>query len=283
MADELVPPASGTGAAWDPGLDAPIVDLLKSKGMYDDPLKGMNGLAKSYYELNRLQSGASDVVGIPGVDAKPEDWAKVHDKWRPKTPADYGDVFKFPEGVTMGDNVVEFGKKLFHMVGVPKALVPGALAEWAKFASETAAMHNTSTKTANDTAVTEMKTKIGPEIFDGKVALAQTALKSMEAAGSISKETIGALEGAIGTKAVLEIMFAIGQGMKEGAVIGNGNNVATPTNPAEMTPEQANTAMAALRKDEDFQKKYTDPKHAEHKVAVERMLALAEAATRKAA
>jgi hypothetical protein len=282
-------PAAGGGApaanphAWEADLPTTHVDLLKAKGMYDDPVKGRRALVDSYFNANKALSGASDVLIIPGADAKVEDWDKVYSKVRPATPDDYEDVFKMPDGAPTNDNFKKFAKGFLHKAGVPKALVQPLLAEWGKFAIETNTMAEVGQKKMNDDAVTAMKTRLGADVFTAKTALAQNVFKVMQANGSISKETLAAVEANIGAAPLLELMFAIGQGMKEGAVIGNGGNTATPTDPSQMTPEQADAEIQRLTKDADFQKKYTDKRAEGHDVAVERMKMLFEAKVRRAA
>ncbi len=266
--------------AWAPDLDAPVVDLLKSKGMFDDPVKGANMLARSYHEANKALSGA-DVILRPGDWTNQEAVDKYLAKVRPATEAEY--EVKFGDGVKDPEGLGNFSKKLFHAMGVPKALAPKGAELVQNFITEQAAMTATAAAKANDDAVTALKTKVGAEAFTAGTANAQAVFKSLAAKGQLSKETLAAVEANIGAAPLLELLFAIGSNMtKEAAVLGNGGG-APPTDPTQMTPEQATVAITALQGDKEFQAKYTDAKHPEHAVAVARMLALFEAKARQPA
>lgn len=284
------PPAGGTppggGAppaafSWAPDLDAPVVDLLKAKGMYDDPVKGSHALAKSYYEANKALSGG-DVIIAPGDWNNQEQVDKFLTKVRPPTTDAYKPTFG--EGVQVHEGLVEFSKKLAHTWGVPPALFQKGIDAWQEFAKETNAMEATRAAKANDDAITGMKTKLGEAQFTAAVANSQAVYKALAAKGAISRETLSALDANIGSAAVLELLSAIGTNMKsEAPVIGNGGGGGPLTDPTQMTQEQAATEITRLQGDAEFQKKYTDAKHPEHKVAVERIKALFEARVRKAA
>jgi len=281
------PPSGAGGGAppaafsWGSDLDAPVVDLLKSKGMYDDPNKGANALARSYYEANKALSGG-DVIITPGNWDDQVQVDKYLAKVRPATTDAY--TPKFGEGVEVHPPLVEFSKKLAHTWGVPPALFQKGIDAWQDFAKEQNAMATTAAAKANDDAINGMKTKMGAQQFDAAVANSQAVYKSLAAKGAISRETLVALDANIGSAALLELMAAIGANMKgEAPVLGNGSTGGLPTDPTQMTPEQAATEISRLQGDGEFQKKYTDAKHPEHKVAVERIKMLFEARVRKPA
>ena len=249
--------------------------------MYDDPVKGSHALAKSYYEANKALSGG-DVIIAPGDWNNQEQVDKYLAKVRPPTTDAYKPTFG--EGVEVHEGLVEFSKKLAHTWGVPPALFQKGIDAWQEFAKETNAMEATRLAQANDDAVKGMKTKMGEQQFNAAVANSQAVYKSLAARGAISRETLAALDANIGSAAVLELLSAIGANMKsEAPVMGNGGTGGTTTDPTQMTPEQAATEITRLQGDAEFQKKYTDAKHPEHKVAVARVLALMEARVRKAA
>lgn len=275
------PPAPPSGGAfqWDPALPSTHVDLLKAKGMYDDPVKGASMLVNSYYEANKALSGAQDVAIVPA------DWSNTEavDKFLGKTrgvvkPEEY--EIKVPDGVPVHQPLLDFGKKLAHMWGVPKALVQKGFDEWQKFGQEQAQWFATEQAKANDAAVTALKTKHGEAVFTQHVANAQNVFKALSARGAVSKETLDAVEKNIGSAALLELMFAIGQGFKEAPALGVGAG-APPTDPLQMTPEQAQAEINRLQGDADFNKKYLDAKHPEHDASVKRMNLLFEAVVRR--
>lgn len=273
-------PAAGAAFTWDPGLEAPVVDLLKAKGMYDDPTKGANMLAKSYFDTNRVLSGNPDVLPVP------TDWTKddASEKFFSKTrgvakPEEY--EVQFGEGVETNPALIEFGRKLAFMWGVPKALVQKGFDEWQKFGQEQGKIWTTNQQKANDDAVTAMKTKHGDAVFAQNVANAQNVFKALAAKSSISKETLTAVEKNIGSAALMELMFAIGGGMKEAPILGGNDGNNAPTDPSQMTPEQAQAEITRLGADNDFQKSYLDAKHPGHATSVERMKNLYAAKVRR--
>lgn len=279
----IVPPAGGGAFAWPADLDAPVVETLKSKGMYDDPVKGAVGLAKSYHELQRLHSGAPDIVTVPKADAPPEAWNAFYAKaGRPET-ADKYDPKPVQGGYELQAPLVDFSKKLAHAWGVPAAKFNAGIAMIQEYMAGDTARVMTEAKTASDAAVLKVKTDMGEEKFNGAVANAQKAFKVMAAQGLISPETLTALERTAGARPIIELMAAIGTRMGgEGSIL-NGVVGPTPTDPAQMTPEQAKDALAKLTTDADHQKAYWDAKHPGHKMAVDRAAALFAAQHRRAA
>lgn len=280
----IVPPAGGGAAfTWPADLDAPVVETLKSKGMYDDPIKGAVGLAKSYHELNRLHSGATDIATVPKADAPPAAWDAFYGKvGRPET-ADKYDAKPVQGGFELSPPLVDFSKKLAHKWGVPAGRFNEGLAMVQEHMANENAKFMTDAKTASDAAVLKIKTDMGDEKYNAAVGNAQKAFKTMAAQNLISPETLRALEHAVGALPVIELMAAIGQRMGgEGSIL---TGVTTPASndPTQMTPEQAKAATDKLNADPEFQKSYWDARHPEHKTSVARYLALMEAQHRRPA
>lgn len=273
------PPSGGTpaGFAWPSDLDTGIVDTLKSKGMWDDPAKGAVALAKSYTELNRLHSGASDVIAVPKADAPQADWDKFYGKLRPEAPDKY-DV-KFAQGVSeLPPRLADFTKKLAHTWGVPQARLNAGIAMIQQHMADENATGLVEARTASEAAVAKIKQDMGEEKFNTSVANAQKVFKALKGQGLISDATMQAVEATIGARPLIELMAALGQRMGgEGSFL-QGNNTPPPTDPTQMTAEQAKAEQARLLGDKDgFMKSYLDAKHPEHKNSVERMAALFEA------
>lgn len=271
------PPPAG-GFAWPADLDTGVIDTLKSKGMYDDPVKGAVGLAKSYHELNRLHSGAADVAAIPKADAPPAAWDAFHAKLgRPETPDKY-EAKPVAGAAELQPTLVEFSKKLAHKWGVPAGKFNEGIAMVQQHMADENARFIVEAKAASDAAVLKVKTTMGDAKFTESVGNAQKAFKVMASQGLISDATLRALEQTVGAQPVIELMAAIGQRMGgEGSIL-NGVAAATPTDPSMMTPEQAKAEATRLMSDKDgFMKGYLDAKHPEHATAVLRMKTLFEA------
>jgi hypothetical protein len=134
--------AGGTGGgattfAWDPALPAEQVDLLKAKGMYDDPVKGAPMLVKSYFEANKALSGGDVIVFPKGDD--PEFGKKLDETVFTKTRgvAKFEEYeAKLPDGAKVHMPAVDFAKKLAFEWGVPKAKFQAGIDAYQQFAIE---------------------------------------------------------------------------------------------------------------------------------------------------
>lgn len=274
------PPPPPAGGAWAPTTAAPIVDLLKSKGMYEgDFVQNAHKLAESYWNANKALSGAADVLPLPS-EWNDDNVNKFYSKIRPATPGDYADP-KFAEGVDVHKPLVDFAKKLAHHWGVPASRLQSGIDMWQAFAGEEGKTFAAGQQKANSDAIEAMRTKVGAEVFNGHVANGQRVVKALAASGAISADTIKRVEMHIGGAAVIELLSAIGSKMGEAPVIGMGNGGA-PVDPSQMTPEQASQEITKLQGDAEFLKKYNDAKHPEHGAAVERMKLLFEAKVKPA-
>lgn len=278
-------PNSGTpGAfAWDPAMPAEHIDLLKSKGMFDDPVKGTTMLAQSYYEANKALSGG-DVLVLPKADDPKfgEKLDGVFAKTRGVAKFEEYEATLPPEAQAHAPSV-DFAKKLAFLWGVPKAKFQDGINEWQKFSAEQKASMETASKLANDAAVTEFKTKKGEAVYNAEIAAGQNVVKALKAKGSISQATLEAVEKNIGTIALLELLCGVGAGMKEGGTLGLSTTQVAPTDPSQMSKEQATAEINRLQGDTEFLAKYQTATHPEHAAAVERMKLLFEAQARRPA
>lgn len=271
------PPVAG-GFVWPADLDTGVIDTLKSKGMYDDPVKGAVGLAKSYHELNRLHSGAADVAAIPKADAPPAAWEAFHAKLgRPETPDKY-EAKPVAGSAELQPTLVDFSKKLAHKWGVPAGKFNEGIAMVQQYMADENQRFIVDAKTASDAAVAKIRTTMGDAKFTESVGNAQKAFKVMASQGLISDSTLRALEQTVGAQPVIELMAAIGQRMGgEGSIL-TGVATPAPSDPTQMTPEQAKTEATRLMSDKDgFMKAYLDARHPDHNNSVLRMRSLFEA------
>lgn len=232
---------------------------VKAKG-YKNPAE----LALANYSLTKMQTGSTDVVGLPGKDATQNDWDAFFTKaGRPAAPGDY--KFDAGEGVTMDPTMVEFGQKLFHKVGV----LPQHANEGVKMWNEFVAAQNAKTIEANQQANADemraLETSWGASLNENKAA----GERVMRALG-LDEAKMTKIEGAIGSAAIVELLASIGKKSAEGTLIG-GSGGGDPNDPAGMTKDQATEKIKQLSSDAEFQKAYNDAKHPGHKDAVERM------------
>lgn len=223
-------------------------------------------LALANYNLTRLQTGDPQVLALPGKDAAPEAWDAVYNRLgRPESPDKY--EFQFGEGVKADDKMVEFGKKLFHAAGVSQDRAQAAANMWNEFVAEQTAATLEATKQQNDAELNALTSRWGADLDKNKAA----GQRVVQALG-LSADLIQRVEDSIGSAAIVELLATIGRKSDEGGLISGGQ--ADPNNPDTMSKEQAQAKIAALQGDAEFQKKYTDKNHPEHKQAVELMVKL---------
>lgn len=243
-------------------------ELFVKKG-YD---KNPNGLLGSYYDANKVLSGAKDVVAIPADDAKPD--SPEVQRYRaalgiPEKSDDY--KFEYEAGSPTPDpNTEAFGRKFFHELGIPQSKVPKALAMWNEFAKADVQRAVERRTQANVDQIKALQGGMNEAQWNKVVADGQTAFKAL----NLPPETHVALEAAIGSAAVVHLFSALGAKMQEGGfrVPDAGNSGPPPAN--TLTPEQAQQQIATLQADAEFQKKYLDKNHVEHPQSVRRMAEL---------
>jgi hypothetical protein len=178
-----------------------------------------------------------------------------------------------PDGVTPDPQFLDFGKDLAFKLGLNPKQAQMLADEWNGFAGKTNQGTIAAQQEANTQALAALQTKWGADLEANKAA----GLRVMQSLG-LPDATVAAIEGAVGTAAVVELMAMIGRKSDEGKFVSGGGSSAD--NPSTMTQAQAQSTINALQGDETFLSKYRDAKHPEHKSSVERMLALQERASR---
>lgn len=221
-------------------------------------------LALANYNLTKMQRGADDVLALPAKDAPPEAWNDVWKKLgRPDTPDAYD--LKFGEGVKTDDGMVKFGKELFHEMGLDPTRAQKAADKWNTFVAAQEAAAIEQARTANTQELDALSSKWGADLEKNKAA-GQRAVHAL----GLSNEFIERLENQIGSAPVVELLAMIGRKSDEGGFVNTGGQ-ADPNNPATMTREQAAARISQLQGDAEFQKKYTDKNHPNHKEALQLM------------
>ncbi len=261
------PPAAGA-FEWSNTLDAPVRELLTAKGFDKDP----NALATSYYNANKVLSGAKDVVPLPADDAPPEAWAKFNEaRGVPPNPDGY-DEFKFKPDANPDPTYVKWARSFFHELGVPKGKAQAAIDKWQDFVAQRTTEFATNERQLNENALKELETKHGKEKWTGMVAKGSAAFKAL----GLSADVVSKIEANIGSAAVMELFATLGTKFAgESPVIGVGNS-GVATDPTQMTLEQLNAAKLALDTDKDFQEAYLKADHPKHAESVARMHGLYE-------
>ncbi len=221
-------------------------------------------LALANYNLTKLQRGADDILALPAKDAPPEAWNDVYKKLgRPDTPDGY--ELKFGEGVQTDEKMVQFGKTLFHELGVPASKAQAAADKWNGFVAEQEAAMLEQARTQNQQELDALSSKFGADLEKNKAA-GQRAVQAL----GLTNDFIERLENNIGSAPVVELLAMIGRKSDEGGFVNTGGQM-DPNNPATMTKEQAQSRIQQLQGDAEFQAKYTDKNHPAHKDALQLM------------
>lgn len=229
------------GFEWLQGADELTVGYAQNKG-WDSPLKALD----SYRNLEKLLGAdkANNAVVIPKADADPKDWGAVYDRLgRPTGP----DGYKFD--VANGDQ--NFGKVLsekFHELGLSKnqgeqfagwfneMMTKGQEGEAAATAAKSEAEHQA------------LRQEWGAA-YDKNVLMAREGAAQL----GMSKEAIDKIEGAIGTKATMELFQKYGSLVPEDRLVTGGQNTGFGST---MTPAQAKAQIQTLMQDKEFVSKY---------------------------
>lgn len=245
---------------WETIPEPEAREHVKAKG-YKNPAE----LALANYSLTKMQRGATDVVGLPGKDADDNAWNEFYTKLgRPAAPTDYN--LTFGEGVQVDAAMLDFGKDLFHKMGLPNNRAQQAANAWNEFIGKQNEAHIAEANKANTEALAALELKWGADLNTNRAA-GERVVQSL----GLGAEIMDAVQNSIGAAPLVELLALIGRKSDEGTLLGNGGSNSDPNDPANMTKEQANAKIAELQGDVEFQKKYTDGKHPGHKEAVDRM------------
>lgn len=239
--------------------EEPVRQHVEAKG-YKNPAE----LAMANYQLTKLQRGDPSVVGVPGEGATDEDWGRLYDRLgRPQTPDGY--EFKFGDDVKVDDKMMSWAKSTFHEAGLTPKQAQAVAEKWNAFAAEQGGALEAQATEANDAELNALQTKWGADLDKNKAA----GQRVVQALG-LSTELMDRVERQIGAAPLVELLALIGRKTDEGGFTG-GNQGGDPNDPTHMSKEQAQSKIAQLQGDAEFQAKYTDGKHPGHKDAVELM------------
>lgn len=246
-----------TAKPWYEALpDAEAREHVKNKG-YTSPAE----LALANYNLTKIQR---EGVVIPGPNASTEEVKAFQRKLGvPDTPDGYNETLKF-EGVKVDENFLNWGKNTFHELGIPPSQAKALADKWNTYIADYNTKEEQQRAETNDRELADLTSRWGNDLDQNKAA----GKRVVEALG-LSNDIIERVEANIGTAAIVELLAMIGRKSDEGGFLNGGSG--DPNDPANMTKEQAQAAIATLQADDEFQKRYRDAKHPGHKEAVSRM------------
>lgn len=240
--------------------DADARAHVEAKG-YKNPAE----LARANFNLTKMQRDPNVIVP-PAADATPEQMNEFYTKLgRPEKPEGY--EFKFPAEVKPDDGMLNFARTAFHEAGLTPKQAQIVADKWNSHMAEMVSQDTTGAAEKNTQEISALETRWGADLN-----------KNMEAGRRVTKalgltdDLINRVESSIGSAPLVELLAMIGRKSEEGSFMGATN--ADPSDPNQMTKEQAQAEIAKLQGDATFQAKYTDKNHPEHKAALEKMMTL---------
>ena len=240
---------TGAAAAWYDGFKDPVAkEWLKSyNGAYPDAesvaLKALN--LEKFLGAEKAGRG----VIIPKSDAKPEEWKAFYSKIgrAPEKPEGY----KIPEGMKADDPVLREFQSLAHKMGMPADHWTETMSWYTGLAKKTQDRQLAEFEAKGERELSELRTEWG-NAYDRKAELGQRAAAAFVPASTPEQRTelLTRIEGAIGTKATLQLFANIGEQLGEhGFVDGEG----TVTG-GGVTPEAARVRIEQLKGDREWGK-----------------------------
>lgn len=228
-------------------------------------------MAESAWNLEKLigHERAGRTVVIPGDDAPPEEVSAFRAKMGvPEKADDYMSVIKVPEG--QPDTFAKEAANWFHEAGIPPKQA-GMLAEkWNAFQAQGAQQQAEQQAQRSDQEFGQVVAAWGKEA-DANLELGKrAATQFIPAKDAAERQAIlGKLEGAIGTKAMLEMFANIGKGLGEHKVHTNGDSGGMGMSPAE-----AQAKINSLKADQAWTQAYLKG-DAGKKTEMERLIKIA--------
>ena len=247
------PPAAGSGGepaanpgAFDwtkAGLDTDSMALVN-----DRQWKGVPDVLTSYRNLEKLIGVPPErILKLPGDKDPAESWGSVYDRLgRPKAATDY--KIPLPEG-----DSGEFAKSIapiFHEAGLSQAQVQKIAERHNALMGEQIKKATEATKAAQEKEIVELKSEWGHDYEKNNDTVDRAA-----AAFGMTKEHATALKQAMGPKAAMKFLYAIGSKIAvEGQFVsgekGGGGGFES------MTPEIAQAKITANVKDRSFMERF---------------------------
>lgn len=248
---------------WGGIQEEPIVAFAEAK-QYKNPDEAMRAL----WNANKLLNDKADAVLVPKEGASEQEWNDFYKKLGRPDSVDKYDL-KAKEGTTVDEKLLSFGKSLFFEMGLSPAQAQKAFEKWNAFASEHSASIDKGFADQNEEAVNKLVARYESE---GKLKEMQAAGQSAVKALGLSTELINTLEAHIGAAPVIELLAAIGSKTSEGRFkAGGSEGGGNPSDPSNMTKEQAKAEINKLRGNKEFMDAYELANHPGHAEALSRM------------
>jgi hypothetical protein len=235
-------PAPAGGDAWFSGIqNEEVRSWTQAKG-WKDPA----ALAESAWNLEKLigHERAGRTIVIPADDAPAEEIAAFRSKMGvPEKVDDYMSVIKVPEG--QPDTFAREAATWFHEAGIPPKQAAILAEKWNASMAAGATQQAEQSRVQADQEFGQVVSAWGKDA-DANLELGKrAAAQFIPAKDAAERQAIlGKLEGAIGTKAMLEMFANIGKNLGE-------HRMATSGDPGGMgmAPAEAQAKINALKSD----------------------------------
>lgn len=224
---------------WTSGLNNEMRGYVQNKG-FKDP--GM--VLDSYVNLEKLMGGDKNtLLRIPQKADAPE-WADVYTKLgRPASAHEYG--INPVDDSPMAKSTTDWAKNTFHELGLSRRQGETLVAKWTDLNQKVMAEQKASYAATIEAEDKALRKEWGMA-YDQNI---QIAKKGMVMFG-ISPQMIDNLERAMGFSATLKFMQNLG------SKVGEDKFFSGVQAPGALTPEAARDRISALRKDNDFVRRY---------------------------
>jgi hypothetical protein len=246
---DVVDPASAAqgGESWFAGLDGDTQGWLENKGWTAED--GLTQMVRAHRSLEGM-IGRDKVVWPKDAQDKTA-WAEIHRRMGvPASWEDYGLVPLGPDGKpdTAADRGYADGMaQVLHKLGIGKETATALATEHAKLQAVLTAADNDAFQRTSAQDFDNLRREWGGEA-DHRLAAAQRASRAF----GLEPATMGKIERAIGTRAMLTLLSEIGTAISEDRGSGTGGFGAG----GWLTPEAANARLVELRGDKDWTRRY---------------------------
>ena len=179
---------------------------------------------------------------MPKGDDDVEGWNKLYTKLgRPETPEGYG--IKAAEG--QDPTLANAAASKFHELGLTEKQGQALTNWWAEQSQGLLDAQSAAQAQSAEQAIAELKNEWGNK-YDENVELGRRAAREY----GLDADALGKIEGALGTKGLLDLMAKIGRGQGEAEFIGQGKTS------FGMSPEAARARIQALKGDAEWTGRY---------------------------
>ena len=226
---------TSTGNWWDNIEDSDLKGYVANKGWKDS-----TELARGYQNLEKLLG--SEKLPMPKGDDDVEGWNKLYTKLgRPETPEGYG--IKAADG--QDPTLANAAASKFHELGLTEKQGQALTNWWAEQSQGLLDAQSAAQAQSAEQAIAELKNEWGNK-YDENIELGRRAAREY----GLDADALGKIEGALGTKGLLDLMAKIGRGQGEAEFIGQGKTS------FGMSPEAARARIQALKGDAEWTQRY---------------------------